>query len=75
MKIGDDGLSGQLAVAHHLHNLVIIAIDERKLELVLKGICRKDAGVALAVKAVHVAPLHTSNIDGHIECADDAVVA
>ena len=55
-------------------HLVVLAVDERQLELELGGVDAEHSRLALAVQAVHAVALDARDVDGQVERADDAVV-
>lgn len=55
-------------------HLIILSVDQCQLEFELCGINGKDPGATFSVQAVHIVPLHTSNIDRQVQGADDAMV-
>ena len=74
LQVRNDGLADKLGVAHHVQHLIILAVDERQLELVFRGVNAENSRTTLAVQAVDAVSLDACHIDGKIQCSDDAMV-
>ena len=48
LQVGDDGLPGELRVANHRQHLVELALDEGKLEHVLRGVDLRTTGTMVS---------------------------
>ena len=57
-----------------MQHLVVLAVHQRQLELVLRGVDAEDTRPTLTVQAVDVVSLDTRHVDRQIQCSDDAVV-
>ena len=62
-------------MTHHVKNLVIFTVDQRQLELELSRIDVEHTGAALSIQAVDVLTFDPSDVDGHVQGADDTVIA
>ena len=74
LEVRDDGLSNELGVAHHVQHFVVLAVDQRQLELVLGRVDAKNTRATLAVQAVDVVSLDARHVDRQIQSTNDAVV-
>lgn len=55
-------------------HLIIFAVDQGQFEAVLCGVDGEDARPALSVQAVNTVSSHTGDINGQVQCPDDAVI-
>lgn len=74
LKIGDDTLTDQARGFDNLQHFVVVPLDQRKLEPIFGRVNLKDARLSIAIKAVDIPALHTHEVNGLVESADNAVV-
>ena len=55
-------------------HLIILAVNEGQLEAVLCGVDGEGPSLGLPVQTVHRGALHQRDVDGKVQCADDAMV-
>ena len=54
LEVADDALSDELGVPDHVEDLLVLALDQRQLELVLRRVHRHRARLALTVQQEHL---------------------
>lgn len=74
LEVGNDRLANQLCITHHMKHLVVLSVDKRQLKLVLGRVNVEDARSAVAIEATDAVALDASDVDGKVECSNDAMV-
>ena len=75
LQVGDDTLSDQLRRSHHVEHFVVLAVDQRQLELEFGRVDVEDARPSFAIETEDAVALDLRDVDRHVERADDAVIA
>ena len=75
LEVRDDALTDQLGVADHVQHLIILPVDQGKLEPVLSGVNGHGAGLAISVEKEDLATSHLGQVDGEVKGSNDAVIA
>mmetsp|Transcript_51841 Transcript_51841/g.105519 ORF Transcript_51841/g.105519 Transcript_51841/m.105519 type:complete len:671 (+) Transcript_51841:722-2734(+) len=75
LEVPDNGLPAQLRLLDDAQHLVVLAVDERRLELELRLVNRERLGVALAIEAEELVAGRLAQVHRGVERADDTVVA
>lgn len=58
-----------------LAHLIVLSVNQSKLELEFRWIDTENPWTALSVQAINTVSFHSSDVDGKIQCPDYAVIA
>ena len=75
LEVRDDALAAQRAGLDHREHLIVLFLDERELEHVLRGVNLNLPVFAIPVQAVHHAAENLGEIHRRVQRADDARVS